>query len=235
MEHTQYFYPNVSSAGGLLESVPGSPLALAPGSPLANAFTNHGFFPNAQINTGGSDQAESDEPKLGMGLSLTRSLAGMHFESDEEDLLPTTSHNNLTAGFAVDAEFNSTRSGEGSHDNPYWRNSLLDEAIEEPDEVDLQLLSAGAAADVLVTDGSNFTEIRCNALVVKKVLRVSRSHFNHRASERGEDTLLEYCESFCKRIMAWSQLVHPNIARVWPSLLLLSFYQERCEQGDLRN
>ncbi|KAG8723234.1 hypothetical protein FRC09_004169 [Ceratobasidium sp. 395] len=96
--------PHISSElappGG---SVPGSPLALAPGSPLANAFTNDGFFASAQANTSGApEQAEHDEPQFGMGLGLTG--AGMHFESDGEDLLPTMSYEDFADGFATDAE-----------------------------------------------------------------------------------------------------------------------------------
>ncbi|KAG9126626.1 hypothetical protein FRC07_002709 [Ceratobasidium sp. 392] len=85
-------------------SVPGSPLALAPGSPLANAFTNEGFFgsaPTSAVNTTPEPDLH-DEPKFGMGLGLTG--AGMHIESDGEDLLPTMSYEDFVDGFATDAE-----------------------------------------------------------------------------------------------------------------------------------
>ncbi|QRV95260.1 hypothetical protein RhiJN_23278 [Ceratobasidium sp. AG-Ba] len=98
--------PHISSElappGG---SVPGSPLALAPGSPLANAFTNDGFFTPTAATSNGNPPAEEpvhEEPKFGMGLGLTG--AGLHFESDGEDLLPTMSYEDFADGFATDAE-----------------------------------------------------------------------------------------------------------------------------------
>ncbi|KAG8735494.1 hypothetical protein FRC10_010456 [Ceratobasidium sp. 414] len=81
-------------------SVPGSPLALAPGSPLANAFTNDGFFGAPVTNT--APEETNLESKFGMGLGLMG--AGMHFESDGEDLLPTVSYEDFADGFATDAD-----------------------------------------------------------------------------------------------------------------------------------
>jgi hypothetical protein len=84
-------------------SVPGSPLALAPGSPLANAFTTGGFFGDVHVNnTAPEEPNHHDEPRFGMGLGLMG--AGMHFESDGEDLLPTMSYEDFEDGFATDAD-----------------------------------------------------------------------------------------------------------------------------------
>ncbi|KAG8701082.1 hypothetical protein FRC08_004291 [Ceratobasidium sp. 394] len=81
-------------------SVPGSPLALASGSPLANAFTNDGFFSAAVANSAPEENIQ--ESQFGMGPGLTG--AGMHLESDGEDLLPTMSYEDFADGFATDAE-----------------------------------------------------------------------------------------------------------------------------------
>ncbi|QRV95624.1 glutathione S-transferase [Ceratobasidium sp. AG-Ba] len=91
------------------------------------------------------------------------------------------------------------------------------------------LLVAGAASDV-------FRVKPTSSKLVKKILRLSPKHFNDSDKERGEDVLLKYRETFDRRTLSWSQLVHPNIARISsPSSTTLSFYQEYCEKGDLRN
>ncbi|KAG8688386.1 hypothetical protein FRC08_011463 [Ceratobasidium sp. 394] len=69
-----------------------------------------------------------------------------------------------------------------SQDPPDPTDQDLVRELEGLDLGSQQLLCIGSAADVFL----------CGAKVVKKVMRVSPSHFNNGEIEQGEDILLDY-------------------------------------------